>query len=212
MASVSVITSNCVQNNFAIKATSIHKDTKRLTNLARKHPKVQKLLPTCGRKIGQLPFLPSLMYMHFDQTRLDDTDDQVCKVLHILLNFTPLCEIYHMYSPRKSCQYIQSDLQNHIAQPDSSIRLSRPHVTQYCCGYCKLEYLWRYSAATALHGSTCRSSCRVSSAYPHGYSYTAKLLFNQSPIRHSYYTVTGQSQCSDCLASGWWNRSFAVYL
>ena len=28
-----------------------------------------------------------------------------------------------------------------LTHPNSSDRLHRSHVTQYCCGYCKLEYL-----------------------------------------------------------------------
>ena len=36
--------------------------------------------------------------------------------------------------------------------------------------------------------------------------YTEKLLFHQSPTKHSDYTVTGQWRCSHCwqLLAAWW--------
>ena len=47
--------------------------------------------------------------------------------------------------------------------PDYSYQVGRSHIVQYCCGFCKLEYLWRYSATIA-----CMVACdTVRSEYPH---------------------------------------------
>ena len=36
-------------------------------------------------------------------------------------------------------------LQDSAEHPDPSYLLCRSHITQYCCGYCILGYLWRYT-------------------------------------------------------------------
>ena len=45
---------------------------------------------------------------------------------------------------------IPSILYKVCAHPDFSNYLHTSHITQYCCGYCMLEYLWVYSSTLQL--------------------------------------------------------------
>ena len=54
----------------------------------------------------------------------------------------------------------------------------------------------------------------VLNRWSQAHNYTAKLLFHQSPTRHSDYTVTGQWRCSHCwqlLAARWLHRWSIVW-
>ena len=47
------------------------------------------------------------------------------------------------------------------------------HITQYCCGYCKLKYCWGYVLGVCcrycMHSSSCYSRCSVPSVYSQWY-------------------------------------------